>query len=267
MCAADAERVAEIYSQHARGYADFWSPVIRPVALRLLDAMPWTGANRVLDIGSGTGALVPDIQRHAPDASIIGVDRSPGMLALAAEAGTSVAVMDASNLAVRDQAVDVAIMAFVLFHVLEPVAALAEAARVLMPGGTLGTSTWAVDPMTRAAEAWDDELNAHGAIDPAPMPRANDELMNTPEKMATLFDVAGLEMVHAWVERFEHHWDLDRFVAVRTTFGTSKRKLESLAPDMRIIFLERARERIRWLSPEDFTYRGAVVCAVGRRPT
>ena len=27
------ERVAEVYSGHARGYADFWSPIIRPVAL------------------------------------------------------------------------------------------------------------------------------------------------------------------------------------------------------------------------------------------
>jgi len=57
MTADHAERVAEIYSGHARGYADFWSPIIRPVACRLLDALPWTDAHRVLDIGTGTGPL------------------------------------------------------------------------------------------------------------------------------------------------------------------------------------------------------------------
>jgi SAM-dependent methyltransferase len=187
MTADHAERVAEIYSGHARGYADFWSAIIRPAACRLLDALPWTDARRVLDIGTGTGALVPDIHRHAPSAVVIGVDRSPGMLALASEAGTPVALMDASNLALRDQAMDIAVMAFVLFNVQEPVAALTEAARVLRPGGTLGTSTWAADPMTRAAQVWDDELNAHGAIDRLPMPWENDDLMNTPAKMAALF--------------------------------------------------------------------------------
>lgn len=266
MRADHAERVAEIYSRQASGYADCWSPIIRPVALRLLDAMVWTGASRVLDIGCGTGALLPDIQRRAPSASVIGVDRSAGMLAFPAEAGASVAVMDASNLAVKDQTVDVAVMAFILFHVQEPLSALLEAARVLTPGGTVGASTWAADPMTTAAQIWDDELNAHGAIDPAPMSRENDELMNTPEKMAVLFERARLETLHVWVEHFEHHWELDRFLAIRTRFGTSKRKLESLAPEVRTAFLERARERVSRLSPQDFIYRAAVVCAIARRP-
>jgi SAM-dependent methyltransferase len=265
MTADHGERVAEIYSGHARGYADFWSPIIRPVACRLLDALPWADAHRVLDIGTGTGALVPDIRRQAPSAVVIGVDRSPGMLALAAEAGTPVALMDASNLALKDEAMDIAVMAFVLFNVQEPVAALAEAARVLRLGGTLGTSTWAADPMTKAAQVWDDELNAHGAIDRLPMPWKNDDLMNTPAKMTGLFSKAGLTTVRAWIERLDHSWDLDAFVVLRMTFGSSKRKLDSLAPAIRRVFLERALDRLRGLSPEDFICRAAVVCAVARR--
>jgi len=130
------------------------------------------------------------------------------MLALAAEAGTPVAIMDASNLALRDEAMDLAVMAFVLFNVQRPIAALAEVARVLRPGGTLGTSTWAADPMTKAAQVWDDELNAHGAIDRLPLPLENDELMNTPAKIAALFSKAGLTTVRAWVERLDHSWDI-----------------------------------------------------------
>jgi hypothetical protein len=42
------------------------------------------------------------------------------------------------------------------------------------------------------------------------------------------------------VERSDHSWDLDAFVALRMTFGSSKRKLDSLAPAIRRVFLERA---------------------------
>jgi ubiquinone/menaquinone biosynthesis C-methylase UbiE len=260
------QRVAEGYSAYARGYTDTWSPVIRPVALRLLEALPWADVNRVLDVGTGTGALLPDIHRCARSASVVGVDRSPGMLTLAAEHGIALALMDASALAVRDGCVDVALMAFVLFHLQEPVPALAEAARVLRPGGTLGTVTWADDPVTRATQVWDDELNAHGATDPTPMPPRNDDAMNTPEKMAMLFAKAGLETVRSWIEHLEHNWEMDRFIVMRTTFGASKRKLESLTPAARMVFLERARDVVSRLSIEDFHYRGACVCAIARRP-
>jgi ubiquinone/menaquinone biosynthesis C-methylase UbiE len=266
LMASDTERVADIYSAHARGYADAWSPVIRPVALRLLEALPWTSAHRVLDVGTGSGALLADIQSYAPAASIVGVDRSPGMLSLAkAGQGTALAVMDASTLAIRDQSFDVAVMAFVLFHLQEPTPALAEARRVLRPFGVLGTVTWAEDPITRAAQVWDDELNAHGAIDPTPMPPRNDDVMNTPEKMAELFGDAGLEIVRAWVERLDHTWSVDQFVLMRTTFGTSKRKYESLSLATRLVFLEKARRVMGHLRPADFRYRAAAVCAIARR--
>src|SRR5215471_3570492 len=91
MTTDDAEkvtaRVATNYSATADGYAEFWSPVIRPLGRRLLEALPWDRAGRILDVGTGTGTLLSDILSFSPTARVIGIDRSFGMLALARATG------------------------------------------------------------------------------------------------------------------------------------------------------------------------------------
>ena len=111
-----AARVATNYSASATGYAEFWSPVIRPAGRRLLDTLPWDGASRVLDIGTGTGALIPDILRLAPAACVIGTDPSLGMLARARGTPVPLVAMDAMALGLRAGSFDVAVLAFVLFQ-------------------------------------------------------------------------------------------------------------------------------------------------------
>jgi len=262
----DTERLAEIYSAHARGYADSWGPVIRPMGQRLLQALPWAGARRVVDLGTGAGTHLPEIRRLAREACVVGVDRSQGMLELARQHETSLVLMDGVELGFRDCSIDVAVMAFVLFHLDDPVVALREVCRVLRPGGTVGTVTWAEDPEIEASRIWEAELDAHGARDPiAPRPR-RDEALNTPEKMVTLFSTTGLEPVKVWVERFEHQWGLDQLNLMHMTFGRSKRKLESLDAGTRSAFLTRVRDRLVVLPAEAFMYRAAVVCGVARRP-
>ena len=120
----DAQKVTVLtatnYSASADGYVEFWSPVILPPGRRMLEALPWDGARRILDIGTGTGALIPEIRRLAPIASVMGVDPSLGMLARARRARAPLAAMDAMALGVRPGTFDVAVLAFVLFHVPDP---------------------------------------------------------------------------------------------------------------------------------------------------
>ena len=96
----------------------------------------------LLDIGTGTGRM---LELFAPEAkNAIGIDRSSEMLRLARvkleEAGISSASLrqgDMYALPLGDQCVDSIILHQVLHYAQQPGAAIAEAARVLAPGGRL----------------------------------------------------------------------------------------------------------------------------------
>ena len=97
---------------------------------------------RLLDIGTGTGRMLELFGARAEQA--LGIDRSSEMLRLArvklAEAGQGNAELrqaDLYALPVGDGGADLAILHHVLHFAQAPDAAIAEAARVLAPGGRL----------------------------------------------------------------------------------------------------------------------------------
>jgi SAM-dependent methyltransferase len=258
--------VAESYAATAEHYAGIWSPVIRPVGRRLLEGLPLDRAGRVLDVGTGVGALIGDILRLAPSAMVVGVDVSDVMLGVARRTmQVPLAAMDVQRLALAGAVFDVAAMLFMLFHVPEPVVALRETARVVRPGGTVGLVTWGDDPPFEAGRIFEDELEAAGA-GPDPLPLvATHELMNSTEKMEALLADAGLEPQRIWIEPHEHRWDPNAFKTY-LGYGARQRRIETLESPAREDVTRRVHDRLDRLEPAGWLYRYTCVLSVARRP-
>lgn len=111
----------------------------------LADRAAVTGTATVVDVGTGTGFVAAGLAPRA--ATVIGVDNSPAMLAVAADnlaaLGLDNVVLHESeldNLPLEDDSVDAAVANMVLHHAPEPAAMIAEMARVVRPGGNVAVT-------------------------------------------------------------------------------------------------------------------------------
>lgn len=263
-----SQLLAAEYSAKSAAYARHWSPVIRPMALRLLPGLPLRTAERVLDLGAGTGALLADLREAAPEALVIGVDRSEGMLRIAQQLGNQVlTVTDAQHLGIRSGAIDVVVVIFVLFHLPDPSRGLREAYRVLRAAGTVGIVTWGRDPGSPGLSIWQEELDRDGAgtdpRDPSVMQQAS---MDTREKLQRLLEIAGFVSVNVESTSIAHQWTVDELMAMQSSCGMPARRLASLSSERRDACLTRVETRLRLLTPAELEYRPEVIFAVGARP-
>lgn len=133
------------------------------IEARLLADLPPGPLGRLLDIGTGTGRMLELLAPRAETA--VGIDLSREMLALArarlAAAGLGRCALrqaDMARLPFRAASFDLAVLSMVLHYADDPAAVLAEAARVLAPGGTLAVIDLAPHDdaalMRRLAHRW-----------------------------------------------------------------------------------------------------------------
>ena len=103
-----------------------------PAVAAVVEAHP----ARILEVGCGWGELSDWLARET-GAEVVAIDLSPRMVELARARGVAAEVGDVQALRFEDGAFDVAVAAWMLYHVPDLDRALAELARVLRPGGRL----------------------------------------------------------------------------------------------------------------------------------
>jgi ubiquinone/menaquinone biosynthesis C-methylase UbiE len=99
-------------------------------------ATPFGEPGAVLDVGCGTGRLLRAAHDRWPNARLVGVDPSTGMI----EAGRGLTpgelhVASAEAIPLPDDSVDLAFSTIAFHHWADPARGLREVARVLRPGG------------------------------------------------------------------------------------------------------------------------------------
>lgn len=157
--------VSADYDLAAPAWGQGASLVYGPLARALVATGPVGLAGRlVLDVGAGTG--VASAALLAAGARPLAVDLSHGMLAWRRAERPPAVVGDVLALPVASGAAGGAVAAFVLNHLEEPVAALAELARVVAPGGPVLASVYSNAEQTEVKQTVDAVVAAWGWTPP-----------------------------------------------------------------------------------------------------
>src|SRR5205823_559931 len=119
-----------------------------------------------------------------------------------------------------DHTFDVAISAFVLFHLPDPTVGLTELRRILRPGGAAGTTVWGDEPTFPALEIWTEELDAHGAPKVAPL---RHDLLGDEASMTAALEQAGYDDIHCWAVRHHIEADAELFITHMSSLGGRRR--------------------------------------------
>ena len=217
-------------------------------ARELAARMNFGGARAALDVGTGSGIVASQAVGVCP---VVAVDPSVEMVKAARRNGIeNVAAGSAPGLPFGDGAFDRVTSGFVLSHVPDYRAALADMVRVVERGGLVGATAWG--PLrTPYRDAWDAIVERFA--DRAAVRAANakfipwEEWLGDPEHLREALAGAGLREVVVDSVECPVHITIDEFLAIRENSGTAR--------FLRTVVDEEGWERFRAMCQEDFHAR------------
>ena len=180
----------DLWSERAADWTELMEPRMRPLYEAGLAGLAVEAGTRVLDVGCGAGLFL-SLARDG-GATVAGLDAAQGLIAVARRRlpGARIEHGDIEELPFADESFDV-VTGFNSFqYAASPESALAEARRVLRPGGRLLAATWAPPEMCDLAGY----LAALGANLPTPPAGAPGPFALSAEgALASLLASAGFE--------------------------------------------------------------------------
>jgi SAM-dependent methyltransferase len=128
----------------ATAYDRFMGRFSRPLAVLLADTADVRPGHTAVDVGCGPGALTEELVARLGPGSVTAVDPSEPFVRAARERlpGVRVEQAVAEDLPLPGDAVDRALAQLVVPFMTDPVAGLAEMARVTRPGGLVAACVW-----------------------------------------------------------------------------------------------------------------------------
>lgn len=183
-------------------------------ALDLLDPRP---GERILDVGCGEGTLTKKMVERG--ATVLGIDNSPEMVAVARAKGVDALLLAAEGMQFFAE-FDAAFSNATLHWVLEKEQAARAILRALKPGGRFAGEMGGEGNIARLREALDTELVIRGYVPPT----ESSNWYPSPDEFAAVYEAAGFDHIDArlierptpldhgineWVTTFRRGW-LDR---------------------------------------------------------
>ncbi len=226
----------------------------------------------VLDVGCGTGA-VSRAARTAlgADALVVAIDPSHDMLQAARRGGVDpVVAASLPALPFADDSFDVVLSAFVLTHLDDPDAALAEIARVLRSGGVVGVSAWALGEDEFTA-AWSEVVGRY--VDADRMSRAADVILPAearfakPAGLAEALRAGGFADVRSHDVELAFRLSVEEYIASREVCASGRTLQTLLSPDDWRRFRADARAALTARFPLGVAYTRLVFIATGSLPS
>jgi phosphatidylethanolamine/phosphatidyl-N-methylethanolamine N-methyltransferase len=139
--AVENDFVNRVYAKLAKVYDLIFGPTLHHGRLVAIERMAIKPADRVLEVGVGTGI---NVGLYPTDCAVTGIDLSSSMLEKARERVARKGVrnvrllqMDAANLKFADDSFDIVYAPYVISVVPDPVAVTREMQRVCRPGGRI----------------------------------------------------------------------------------------------------------------------------------
>lgn len=175
------------------GWARYGEPHNEPLFRAVLDAAAVGPGSRLLDVGCGSGATL--VLARDRGAEVTGLDVCDPLLAIARDRlpGADLVVGEADVLPFPDGSFDAVVGVNAFQFAADPRTALAEAARVLAPGGRVVASLFA-EPERSQSTVIHVALSALAPAGAAPAQHAP-YLLSEPGNLETAFEGAGLRMV------------------------------------------------------------------------